>query len=1073
MRSRRMRAPDHPMLQQFHGNDMQALRRLACERLSVKRPSPLDVEWLLVPNAGMAKWLRREVAVSQGIAAQIACDSPAVFLRNLAGIVLDPVPRAQARAWDKDRLELRLLGVLPGLLDEPVFEPVAHYLSSTRDPCRSYRLARRLAELFDRYLLWRPDWIRAWEAGRAAPGAGEEAHPWQPALWRALREVIAADCPDALHHAALVARLVEALRPGREHKPLPRRVTGFGIGAFTPGLLQVLQALAARIDVALYVFNPCEAFWDDLVSPREHARQRVHDPARAALSDVGNPLLASWGRLGREQLGLLCADAAADPQWVGEPREDRTLLQVLQNDILLLRDPQPAAAVAPEDRSVIFAEAHSRLREVEVLHDALLHLFRTMDTLEPRDVVVMAPAIEQYAAAIEAVFGELTDQRRIPWTLADRPLLAGNAAARAFLHLLGLPESRFGANELLGLLSVPAIAKRFGIDAEELEGLRERVLASGVRRGFDESGSVGSGPRLAGNTWRFGLRRLLLGIALEDAVPFAGILPVASPGGEDAERIGELADFIDSLARHADALQSARDAAAWRADLLALLEDFFPEASGDFPEVALLQRTIEESCDALDEAGLDAMLPREVIVELLTTRFARPDGGHGFLGGGVNFCQLTPLRSIPFRVVCLLGMNATDFPRQQEPPAFDLMTRNRRVGDPSRRDDDRYLFLESLVAARDCLYLSRVAKDQRSDESQEPALPLAELRDYIDLRVGAGTAMRLTRQHPLMPFDPRAFDAGNPQRSFRREWLPARDALGTLREESFGREALPARALPAPRLEELLAFWRNPARALLVERWGVRLDDAEASPEDREPLELDPLEKHQLKEEILEGLLGDRDQHDEERLLASGMLPHGAAGQALLQRERDRLMPLALRLREETRPQEVHSIELPAGLPVCGVLDGLQAGRLVAWTVSDEARGRHLLRFWIRHLAGSAAGALDAPSTFHTVRKTYSLQPLPPAHATERLADLVRLRAEGLCRALPFFPDTAWVFSKSSDIQQARSTFIGSDFVRGDVRDAYVSRVFGESDAVLDEDFGVLAGRVFAPLRDCLAEGST
>ncbi len=502
------------MLRQFHGNDMLALRRMACERLATTRPSPLAVERLLVPNGGMAKWLRYEVAATQGIAAQIACDSPAVFLRNLARIVLDPMPRAQAKAWDKDRLELRLVELLPGLLANPAFEPVSQYLADTRDPCRLYRLSRRLAELFDRYLLWRPDWILAWEEGRRATGTPEEIHPWQPLLWCALRDAVRADCPQALHHAALVRELEAALRGGRERSPLPPRVTGFGIGAFTPGLLQVLHALAARIDVALYVFNPCEAYWNDLVSPREHARQRVHDPARAALSDIGNPLLASWGRLGREQLGLLLSEEEADLQWVGAARNDETLLQVLQNDILTLRDRDRLFTPPADDHSVIFAETHSRIREIEVLHDALLHLFQRMSGLEPRDVVVMAPAIEEYAGAIEAVFGEISDERRIPWTIADRAALAGDTAARAFLHLLTLPESRFGANEMLGLLSVPAIARRFGIDAEELEDLRDRVLASGVRRGLDESGSAGPGPALERNTWRFGLRRLLLGIAL-------------------------------------------------------------------------------------------------------------------------------------------------------------------------------------------------------------------------------------------------------------------------------------------------------------------------------------------------------------------------------------------------------------------------------------------------------------------------------------------------------------------------------------------------------------------------------
>lgn len=1075
MTARRMRIPERPMLQQFHGNDMDALRRHACARLSEKRPPPLAIEWLLVPNAGMGKWLRREVAATQGIAAQIACDSPAVFLRKLAALVLEPAPGPQSSAWDKDQLELRLLGLLPELQHAPGFEPVAQYLSEARDPCRTYRLARRLAELYDRYLLWRPEWLLAWEAGRSSHGAVEEAHPWQPALWRALHQAIAADCPAALHHAALVTRLVEALREGREQKPLPHRLTGFGVGAFTPGLLQVLHALGARIDVALYVFNPCAAYWNDLVSPREHARQRVHDPARAALSDVGHPLLASWGGLGREQLELLYTDETADLHWVGEAREDGTLLQVLQNDILMLRDPAAPFVPAPDDHSIVFAEAHSRVREVEVLHDALLHLFQNRRNLEPRDIVVMAPAIEEYAAAIEAVFGEVNDNRHIPWSIADRAPFAGNAVMRAFLHLLALPESRFGANELLGLISVPAIARRFDIDPEELEGLRERVLASGVRLGLDESGRTGAAPALARNTWRFGLQRLLLGVALEDTVPFAGILPIASPGGDDAERIGELADFIERLAEHAVSLREARVGEDWREALDGLLSAFFPEASADVPEVAVLQRAIAESCDALADARVEAPIPREVIVELLTSRLARADGGQGFLGGGVNFCQLTPLRSIPFRVVCLLGMNAGEFPRQHESSAFDLMARDRHPGDPSRRDDDRYLFLESLVAARECLYLSRVARDPRKDEAQEPALPLAELRDCIDRRCGEGTSERLTRQHPLMPFDPRAFDARNPQQSFRHEWLPARHALGTTRESGFVRETLPSRPLGKPRIQELLAFWRNPVRSLLRERWGIWLEEGDRLPEDSEPLALDALELHRLKDELLRGMLGGGEERAIQRVHASGILPLGTAGEAVLQKARDQTLPLAERLRHDLGTHVAVSVELPPELPVAGVLDGIRGGRLLAWTVSGEAKGRHLLDLWIRHLAGCAAGVLEAPSRLHDMKRTHTIAPIPAASAFASLAELVALREEGFCRALPFFPDSAWALVNAKDpgsaIQAAINVFLHDERSRGESRDPSIARVFGTTDEVLDDAFRVLALRVFEPLHACLQGG--
>lgn len=1069
------------MFRQYHGNDMELLRRLACEVLAHDPPPPLALEHVVVPNVGMAKWLRQGVAERLGIAAQLSCDLPARFLDRLAATVLGPGDAAVARAYAKEQLGLRIMALLPGLLDEPGFEPLRSYLDDRRDPRRLLALSRQLATLYDQYLLYRPQWMQAWEALRSAPGEPEREQPWQPMLWRAVCAQVRALHPGAAHGAARNARLLEALGGAAPPPGLPARITGFGLGVLTPGLLATLEALGRHVDVHLFQFNPCREYWGDIVSERTLARWRLLAPDRAGHADTGNALLASWGGLGRRQLQLLLEATEGEVRPCFREAPAGSLLAAVQNDILALVEGTPAPRAVP-DTSIVFAETHSRLREIEALHDALLELCERLPGLRPRDIVVMAPDIALYAGHIEAVFGELRGSPRyLPFTIADRSETAGGSIARSFLHLLGLPDSRFTASSVCGLLAVPAVAERFGLDALAVEDLRALVARSGIRWGLDAEASAGSGPGLARNTWRFGLQRLLLGVALEEGKVFSGAAPLAPQGGESMEQVGVLAECVALLAQWARELGAPRRPDEWQRLLERLLADFYADSVAHKAERTELRGAVAAVFDTLAAAGFDAALPREALIDLIAERLGEANGAHAFLRGGVSFCQLTPLRCIPFHVVCLLGMNAEDFPRNRERAGFDLMGLHPAPGDPSRRDDDRYLFLESVLAARECLYISRVARDERSDAAREAAVPVSELRDYLDAHHGAGTAERLTRRHHLKPFHEDYFrpDAALP--SYRAEWVPAVQP-GSGVAPRFCAEPLPRVAAGPLALVSLENFFRNPCKGFFTGRFDVRFAEADNPAEDSEPLALDILQKHALKHELAEAALaGDAVEAEvEEALLARGELPLGAAGRSLLRTERAKIENLVRRLREAT-PESPRSIEIALLIneqPLHGVLGGLRGERLVDYSVADTASASNLVVFWIRHLAACAVGAVSEPSELHDAKKAHRLVLLSPEDARARLTDLVALYDEGLRRPLPLFARSAlaWVSALHQDgdeeaaMQAARKIFLDGFDRDGECRDVHIARAFPDPGAALDEEFQALAARVYGWLVDALAE---
>ena len=1066
------------MLYQYHGNDMEALRDAACALLGAAPPPPLVPQRLIVPNVGMAKWLRHGIAARMGVAANLRNDSPAVFLNALAATVLGDADPAGAAAWSKEQLAIRLMRVLPGLLGEPAFDPVRRYLDAVAPQRRLYALCRRLATLFDQYLLYRPHWLLAWETGtpaRDCPLAGNE---WQAALWRALVRQIATAHPASTHGAARLERLIARLGGGvRLPVALPERVIGFGLGALPPVFVEALAALATRTDVHLFQFNPCCEYWYDIVSERTRARWQLLAPERAAHAETGNPLLASWGALGRNGLLLLDRDGGELRECFRDPVA-RGVLGELQRDILRLQAPRSPRPLAAADPSLVFAEAYSQLREVEALQDQLLALLATLPGLQPRDITVMAPDIGAYAGLINAVFTQSRhDPRHIPFSIADRDTSAGNPVLQSFLHLLALPESRFAASAVLALLGVPALGARFGIDAEALESVRARVRDSGIRWGLDERPGAHGAPGPARNSWRFGLERMLLGIALDEGVIFEGATPLEANGQDAIEEVGRLAQFIDRLGHYAGTLAAPRAMDEWMALLRQLIADFYADTPESAADLAELHAAIATLAGLLEDAGYQGTLTREVLTDMLRQQLAAAEASHQFLRGGINFCQLTPLRSIPFRVVCLLGMNAEAFPRNTLAPAFDLMAAQARPGDPSRRDDDRYLFLEALLSARDCLYLSYVARDERSNDEREPALPVCELRDYIDRHWtaadGSGpAAASLTRRHCLKPFHAGYFEPGGALFSYRHEWLPAARAGAT--PVPFCPAPLPELALEELTLAELLRFFRNPCQGFFNVRLGVRFEEAEDMAADSEPFALDALAAWALRDELLATALEGGDTGAcALRFAAAGKLPHGQAGQLALDTQLARSAALVATA-EAWAALEPLSAEFTLGVAdmrLHGTVANLRGGALRQLSAS-KANGATRLQFWITHLCCCAAGLVAAPSELHHEDERVELSLLAPAAAIECLADLLAIYGEGLRRPLPLFPKSAWAFARQllhkrdadGALVKARAAFEDGFGHSGEGSNAYIARAFADAEAALGEEFAALAGRVFAPL---------
>ncbi len=1134
----------------LHSHRSEVLADALTAWLRVHPLLPLESEVVLVQSNGMAEWIKIELARQGGVCAATRVELPSRFLWRTYRQVLGTQSVPPDSPLDKLPMTWRLMALLPGCLADPVFQPVAGFLRGD-EPDRLLQLASRLADLFDQYQIYRPDWLQDWAAGRnvlrKAAGHDElgEDQLWQAELWRRVLATLDETQRQATR-PALHARALAHLQSGQPlASPVARRVSVFGMSHMPGQLLEMLAALAAHSQVLLAVPNPCQYHWGDIIDGREwlQAERRRHAYRGEALAGLplaqmhlhAPTLLAAWGRQGRDFIRQLDAfdDLQAAQQVTQWPRldffddvpgEDGTrLLAQLQRRI---RDLEPSSGGTPaqplrkDDRSVTFSVAHSPVRELEVLHDQLLQWFHTsLEPLSPRDVVVMVPDIEVMAPAIRAVFGQYkrSDARFIPYDIADLGAQAISPLIHAVEWLLALPQQRSRMSELVELLEVPALAARFGLKDEHLPMLTRWMAGSGIRWGLSAEHRAGLGLGVCGddNSALFGVQRMLMGYAcgadpVDDGVSL-GVSPYFEVGGLDAELAGSLAHLLQALIDWWQTCTQSATPAQWAERCRAMLAALFkPRDDNDRNALAALDQALNDWVRACGEAGFAEAVPLAVARSAWLEALKAPRLEQRFRAGGVTFCTLMPMRAIPFKAVCLLGMNDGDYPRRSPRADFDLMGLHgmTRPGDRSRRDDDRQLMLEALLSARQVLYVSWSGRSVRDNSEQPPSVLVSQLRDEIDLLWGKDTAKGLTTVHPLQPFSRAYFEAGSGLLTYAKEWRAAQDVQ---RGDGASETGTPSSALallsplmaandqaPIISLAQLARFLRKPVGAFFRERLQVHLEDERSELHDEELFGLGGLDLYQLLDHELQHVPADLSADElpshaarvVQHLREAGALPLAGVGTLEAQKLTHILQTqLAAVLRERgAYPEAAERVLVDQVNPqvslqdaLGGVLAGEGGQMLLSLRANDVAdlkpktplaRPEKLIDIWLQSLAAAAMG--------HSVRcvvvgrnAVVRAEPQDPEAARTQLQTLLATWAEGMRWPLPLPPGVALQWLKDKENTNALAdAYEGSDFKSAEKdKDPALSRTYPTvQDLLATGALDRLAQAVYAPLKAWAAE---
>lgn len=1080
---------------------------------------------ILVQSPGMAQWLKLHIANHCDIAANIDFPLPSSFIWQLYKHHLPDLP--DESSFTKDNLTWKIFSLLPELLDREEFKVIKQYLFDEAEGVeqhKCFQLSEKVADIYDQYLVYRPDWIEQWEKDGTDEvlGANVSSQAWQPILWRYIVK-LTSDLHESRYHRANMHTELLRLLEGSQKQQTPVYI--FGISSIPIQQLEVFSKLSESREVYIFWFNASAHYWSDVTDNKQYQRIKLtslqqrdneHLQSLLELSDVGNPLLASWGKIGREFQQLIQGFEFQQHDCFVE-QESSSLLGNIQNDIYDLsfrgsRAPLapdeligngkifPKRLIQPSDDSLTVHSCYSKVRELERLKDQVLRWLDSGEIESLDDIIIMMPDVASYAPLIEAVFSDSNERKtaaviesdkpnsistNVPIAISDRSLVEENPIIQSFFSLLSISENRLTVNDVFSLLEVPEIFQRFGLEEYQVSLLKQWTTSANIRWGLSGEDKVRFDlPLEPQNTWQFGFRRMLAGychanntLSLNDTE----IAPLTDIEGVDTHCLGALHAFIEDINQVVLWSSSSQTLEEKINGALQLIDGFYLT---DETNSHTLVKLRDNLLDMLKHNRQSVtVIEHRVFVSALMQRLSVKGVGQSFLAGRLNFCTLMPMRSIPFKAVCLLGMNQSDYPRHVDKYGFDLMAvAKARLGDRSRRLDDRYLFLEALLSAREKFYISYIGRSDQDNSERMSSVLVSELLEYCqlgyclegDLDKGHIQAEENLIAHLMNEYSLHPFDIDNFSRSFsyNSTWFSAASKLGlsgqkgneliwrqsdkTYSELSLLKENNSDLKLGELEASDVLQFLRNTSKAYFRHSLQTQFPQLKGVEDENEPLVANNLNRYWHMNHIAN--VGNVDA-ELVHLKATGEFPVGTVNISyqndLIASTHGLWQKLSAYLQTNISATEISNLKFSVSMEETVVHCRVQyfakpndkGHNTVLMHRPGKLRPIDRLNLWLIMCLAELSPLPIVAGVFVASDKMFTLPAIDNDIARNYVKDLLKLYRYGKENPLPFFPETSFEWVNSLDMDKTKACFEGNNFKIGEQQDKHNDRIYPLLDA--------------------------
>ncbi len=1084
------------MLHLHHSNQLEKLMLALRGSYGEDKRHPFTSYTIICETNSLARWIKLQFCNHDGIASLIETKLPATWLWEQTRKTLEIPPGDDPHTREILQWQLHsALGDSDLLTYATDSGTVTAYLEQDTNGLKRWQLAGHLADYFDRYQYYRPEMITEWSQGRD--------NQWQAALWRK----IVGDSTD--HRVALMRSFLEQLQGDSKPLALPPRIDLFSIHNLPPLLLEAYISIARHIPVHIWQLAPTPEYWADLVSTKQKAKKQITQKESTNLYEEGNPLLMQWGKQGQSFQDLLISATLDNTEYSDNFIEPlgQTLLEQVQRDIYQATIPnekEEEIQDANNDHSLEIHICHSAMRECQVLRDNLLRHLQDCPSLNPEDIIVLVPEISQYAPYIRAVFGQ--SNPRLPFNLNDTTVADEHPLTLTFLELLDLATSRFSRAQILDLARLPEVMQKFQLDDEDITFLEETFDTLKVYWGFSGKDKADrlKLPAIDKNTWNQAFQRLMTGYARGNAQLWNSIAPLPLHSSRKAESIARFYQLLNTLheqslsLHHLHSNNRQQSPSDWARLLKDLCNSLFSAVRVNTDENRL--QSIYDTIAELEKTHIICSQPISLaaVRDWLHTQLeSNSNNQANFYSGGITFCGLKPLRGVPFDLVCMMGMHDSAYPGRKTKSEYDLMAQTARLGDPDPVQEDRYIFLETLLAARQKLIISYTGKSVRKNEEIPASSVVQELIDYIKNRYQCTNS--IISEHPLQAFNPRNFtpdnEASDPTRhlSFDQHW---RGISQNINEHTppVKSKGWPAPNLTAPKgsnhniaLKDLTGLLSRPVRQFIQKRLKIYSPDEHNIP-DTEPFKLESLQKWTVSDFLIKNWLDEQDGDEHMLLSARGLLTHGEQGLLDVQELRNEQSTLRANLKPYHEKNYTScDINIPLNIDqtqwhISGQIHDFMEGEGIIRVSASKFKPGNLLTLWIEHLCQQVCNETNTPAHLFSNKSSpvannhVILKPVDTEMAKDYLETILACYSAGLTNPLPMISSAGYTFATSlhkdndedTAIQKANKNLL-SELYPGSFSapssDMYFYKLLLRNNTIeFDQDCVSLARQIMLPL---------
>lgn len=930
------------MLKVYTGNRLDNLLRQMDSNICESTASPLAKIPICIQTPGMQRWIGIKLAEYTGISANLDFIFPGALMKRLTG-----VKAGESSSWlEKQELVWNVFEKLLTLPEKPVYQQIRTYLEDDKTGTKALRLARRIADVFDQYQIYRPEMVMDWLKPNSSNLPSDERDLWQVEMLGSIFTT-SSKCKTNVFH-----KFIKDCYKGKiDNEVLKSPIHIFGISVMPNFFIEMLRAASKYTDIYFYLLSPTRGYWGDSKTVREKRRlEKIHQKSAEELYiEEKHELLDNLGVIGRDFFDhIFGSDDEFDDEQDFYDIEKKSVLNTIQSEIL---DLEYGNETLKNDNSIIINNCHNPLREMETLYDHLLDAFNSDSDLKPSDILVMTTDIEKYSPYIKAVFDNpYSEKERIPYSIADISERSSSKPASLFLELLNTIRGDFSLADVIRLLSFEDISEKFSIAQSDLQALAEVLHKSGAFWGHNEEQLSDQGLNVNDSfTWQKAIRRIALGLAEGNTGNTYFDTAAKNVPFSLSEQLGGLMHFADLASQFAGKLKEKRSVPDWCALMAEISEAFISETKDNIDDILYLNKCIANINTESEKGNFTTNIYAEPFIERVTEVLSETKGAKGFISGKVTFCAMLPMRSIPFDVICVAGLDENTFPRQKSSLEFDLMAKRPKAGDRNNRDSDRYLFLETLISAKKKLILSYIGQSQKDNAELPPSTLITELTSHIKTRFGIDS---IIKKHKLHSFSKDYFSDGELFTYSAERYQTHLDFSGEKRMSEFAKDDIEAEIPESIDISELERFMISPPDYFVKTVLGLRPDTLEDSLPETEVMHVDSLMKYKLADDSLtETLSSDQSSDTLEYLYKTAQIPPEELGNYHIADTKKTSSNLADQVYEVLKSKpESRNIEITVDdTKITGVINGVSGGQYV-YAKPSSLKPKDLIRGWVKHL---------------------------------------------------------------------------------------------------------------------------